>query len=97
MSDAMCLFLFLNVPFFPLPFPSPGRRKREAFPVSNMWSGYKAEELLETPYGDSHRLKKSPVSALPVPVCSQGQSQISHEGKPFVGDTAWLGSLQITC
>lgn len=51
--------------------------------MSNMWSGYKKEELLEAAYGDPHRLKKSSVSPLSIPVCSQGQSQIPHEGKPF--------------
>lgn len=59
--------------------------------MSNMWFGYKKEELLEAAYGDSHRLKKSSVSTLSVPVCSQGQSQIPHEGKPFV--ETWLGFL----
>lgn len=47
-----------------------------------MWFGYKKEELLEAAHGDSHRFKKSSVSALSIPVCSQGQSQIPHEGKP---------------
>lgn len=47
-----------------------------------MWFGYQKEELLETAHGDSHRFKKSSVSALSIPVCSQGQSQIPHEGKP---------------
>ena len=44
--------------------------------------GYKKEELLEAAHGDSHRFKKPPVSTLSIPVCSQGQSQIPHEGKP---------------
>lgn len=77
-------FVFLNFPFFLL-LPSLRRGKREAFPVSDMWSGYKKEELLEAAHGDSHRFKKSPVSALSIPVCSQGQSQIPHEGKPVAG------------
>lgn len=77
----MCLFVFLNFPFFLL-LPSLRRGKRKAFPVSNMWFGYKKEELLEAAHGDSHRFKKSSVSALSIPVCSQGQSQIPHEGKP---------------
>lgn len=82
------LVLFIISLFF-LPLPSPRRRKREAIPMSNMWSGYKKEELLEAAYGDPHRLKKSSVSPLSIPVCSQGQSQIPHEGKPFV--ETWLG------
>lgn len=77
----MCLFIFLNFPLF-LFLPSLRRGKRKAFPVSNMWFGYKKEELLEAAHGDSHRFKKSSVPALPIPVCSQGQSQIPHEGKP---------------
>ena len=47
-----------------------------------MWFGYKKEELLEAAHGDSHGFKKPSVSALSIPVCSQGQSQIPHEGKP---------------
>lgn len=81
MLDAVCLFVFLNFPFF-LFLPSLRRGKRKAFPVSNMWFGYKKEELLEAAHGDSHRFKESSVPALPIPVCSQGQSQIPHEGKP---------------
>lgn len=77
-------FVFLNFPFFLL-LPSLRRGKRKAFPVSNMWSGYKTEELLEAAHGDSHRVKKSSVPAVSLPVCSQGQSQIPHEGKPVVG------------
>lgn len=77
-------FVFLNFPFFLL-LPSLRRGKWKAFPVSNMWSGYKKEELLEAAHGDSHRFKKSSVSALSIPVCSQGQSQIPHEGKPVAG------------
>lgn len=77
----MYLFVFLNFPVFLL-LPSLRRGKRKAFPVSNMWFGYKKEELLEAAHGDSHRFKKSSVSALSIPVCSQGQSQIPHEGKP---------------
>lgn len=61
--------------------------------MSNMWFGYKEEELLEAAYGDSHRFKKSPVSALSIPVCSQGQSQIPHEGKPVVDG---MGAASIT-
>jgi len=68
------LVLFIISLFF-LPLPSPRRRKREAIPMSNMWSGYKKEELLEAAYGDPHRLKKSSVSPLSIPVCSQGHSQ----------------------
>lgn len=82
-SDAMCLLFSLILPFF-FPFPSPRRREREAFPMSNMWFGHKKEELLEAAYGHSHRFKKSSMSTLSIPVCSQGQSQIPHEGKPFV-------------
>lgn len=77
----MCLFACLNFPVFLL-LPSLRRGKRKAFPVSHMWFGYKKEELLEAAHGDSHRFKKSSVSALSIPVCSQGQSQIPHEGKP---------------
>lgn len=80
MLDTMCLFVFLNFPVSLL-LPSLRRGKRQAFPVSHMWSGYKKEELLEAAHGDSHRFKKSSVSALSVPMCSQGQSQIPHEGK----------------
>lgn len=50
--------------------------------MSDLWFGHKEEELLEAAHGDPHRSKKSSVSALPIPVCSQGQSQIPHEGKP---------------
>lgn len=81
MLDAVCLFVFLNFPVFLL-LPSLRRGERKAFPVSHMRSGYKTEELLEAAHGDSHRFKKSSVSALSVPMCSQGQSQIPHEGKP---------------
>lgn len=79
-----CAFLFSFISLFFLPLPSPRRREREAFPVSNMWLGYKKEELLEAAYGDTHRFKKPSVSALSIPLCSQGQSQIPHEGKAFV-------------
>jgi hypothetical protein len=57
--------------------------------MSNMWFGYKKEELLEAAHGDSHGLKESSVSTLSIPVCSQGQSQIPHEGKPFA--ETWPG------
>ena len=76
-----CTFEFSSIFSFFLPLPSLRRGKREAFPVSDMWFGYKKEELLEAAHGDPHRFKKSPVSALSIPVCSQGQSQIPHEGK----------------
>lgn len=79
-----CAFLFSLILLFFLPLPSPRRREREAFPVSNMRLGYKKEELLEAAYGDTHRFKKPSVSALSIPLCSQGQSQIPHEGKVFV-------------
>lgn len=81
MLDAAYLSVVLNFPFFLL-LPSLRRGKRKAFPVPNMWFGYKKEELLEAAHGDSHRFKKPSVSALSIPVCSQGQSQIPHEGKP---------------
>lgn len=88
-------FLFPSIFSFFLPLPSLRRGKREAFPVSDLWFGYKEEELLEAAHGDSHRFKKSSVPALSIPVCSQGQSQIPHEGKPAAdgssgeAGTAW--------
>lgn len=78
---AVYLFVFLNFSLF-LPLASLRRGKRKAFPVSDMWFGYQKEELLEATHGNPHRFKKSSVSALSIPVCSQGQSQIPHEGKP---------------
>lgn len=56
-----------------------------------MWFGYKKEELLEAAHGDSHRFKKSSMPTLPIPVCSQGQSQIPHEGKPAADKTFQWG------
>lgn len=57
------------------------RRRRKTFPVSNLRFGYQEEELLETAHGDSHRFEKSSVSTLSISLCTQGQSQITHEGK----------------
>jgi len=49
--------------------------------VSDLWFGYQEEKLLETAHGDSYRFEKSSVSALSISLCTQGQSQITHEGK----------------
>lgn len=69
--------------FFPL-LLSLRRRRRKTFPVSDLWFGYQEEELLETAHGDSYRFEKSSVSTLSISLCTQGQSQITHEGKGSV-------------
>lgn len=49
--------------------------------MPNLWPGYKKEELLEATHGDSYRLEKSSVPFVSISLCTQGQSQITHEGK----------------
>lgn len=66
------------------PLLSLRRRRRKTFPVSNLWFGYQEEELLETAHGDSYRFEKSSVSTLSISLCTQGQSQVTHEGKASV-------------
>lgn len=51
--------------------------------MSGVRTGHQAQELLEETYGHSHRLEKPSVSIVSLPLCSQRQSQISHEGLTF--------------
>lgn len=54
--------------------------------MSHLWFGNQEEELLETAHGDSHRFEEPSVPTLSFPMCTQGQSQITHEGK---GNLYW--------
>lgn len=54
---------------------------RQTIPVSCMWTGHQTQELLEKTHGYPHRLEKPPVSLVSLPVCSQRQSQVPHEGE----------------
>lgn len=62
------------------------RRRGKTFPMSHLWFGYQEEELLETAHGDSHRFEEPSVPPLSFPLCTQGQSQVTHEGK---GNLYW--------